>query len=83
MDASRGDFDPDRSTAVPRRCRGVFTEEPRWLDLRWAREKTQLDLRHSRLPATPSNSQAGHEVAPEWRGWPSTWHKLPKQALDI
>ena len=32
-----GDFSED-STAVPPALRGVFTEEPLFLDLRWARD---------------------------------------------
>ncbi len=48
-DCARGDFDPARSTAVPRALLGKFPQEPRWLDLEWAREETQLDLRHSRF----------------------------------
>jgi WD40 repeat protein len=48
-DPTRGDFDWDLSTAVPPALRGKFREEPRHLDLRWAREETDLDLRHSRF----------------------------------
>ncbi len=47
-DAERGDF-ADDSTAVPAALRGVFTEEPLYLDLRWARDEGQLSLRHSRF----------------------------------
>ncbi|MGH2708491.1 MAG: TIR domain-containing protein, partial [Actinomycetota bacterium] len=42
-DRQRGDFDPEHSTAVPDALRSVFVEEPRYLDLRWARTETQLD----------------------------------------
>src|SRR5262249_15441360 len=48
-DPAAGDFDWERSTAVPFALRGVFLEEPRHLDLRWARSETQLDLRHGRF----------------------------------
>jgi len=48
-DADRGDFDRQRSTAVPPALHGVFREEPRHLDLRWARSESELDLRHSRF----------------------------------
>ncbi len=47
-DAERGDF-ADDSTAVPAALRRVFTEEPLYLDLRWARDEGQLSLRHSRF----------------------------------
>jgi hypothetical protein len=42
------DFTAD-SSAVPPALRGVFTEEPLFLDLRWARSDEQLSLRHSRF----------------------------------
>ncbi|MEU8615759.1 TIR domain-containing protein, partial [Actinoplanes sp. NPDC048791] len=48
-DSARGDFDWERSTAVPPALRGVFQEEPRHLDLRWARSESELDLRHGRF----------------------------------
>ena len=44
-----GDFEPGASSALPPALRGVFDEEPRHLDLRWARDETELDLRHSRF----------------------------------
>jgi WD40 repeat protein len=47
-DAARGDFAED-STAVPAALRGVFTEEPFFLDLRWARGSEHLSLHHSRF----------------------------------
>ncbi|HET9517112.1 MAG TPA: TIR domain-containing protein, partial [Actinoplanes sp.] len=47
-DPARGDFTAD-STAVPAALRGVFTEEPLYLDLRWARNDRQVNLRHSRF----------------------------------
>ena len=40
-------FDPAVSTALPPALVGAFREEPRHLDLRWARDQTQLDLRNS------------------------------------
>ncbi|MFC7530339.1 TIR domain-containing protein [Actinoplanes sp. GCM10030250] len=45
-DAELGDLSAD-STAVPDALRGVFAEEPLFLDLRWARDDRQLNLRHS------------------------------------
>ena len=47
-DAERGDFTAD-STAVPEALRGVFAEEPLFLDLRWARDERHLSLQHSRF----------------------------------
>ncbi|GLY93779.1 hypothetical protein Acsp02_10350 [Actinoplanes sp. NBRC 103695] len=42
------DFDAE-STSVPAALRGVFAEEPLYLDLRWARDDRHLSLRHSRF----------------------------------
>ncbi|MDQ1654650.1 MAG: hypothetical protein QOI35_3850, partial [Cryptosporangiaceae bacterium] len=47
-DPARGDFSDD-SSAIPAALRGVFAEEPLLLDLRWARDDQQLNLRHSRF----------------------------------
>jgi WD40 repeat protein len=47
-DNDRKDF-TEESTAVPPALRGVFTEEPFFLDLRWARGSEHLSLHHSRF----------------------------------
>jgi WD40 repeat protein len=47
-DPAAHDFTAD-STAVPEALRGVFAEEPLYLDLRWARDDRHLNLRHSRF----------------------------------
>jgi WD40 repeat protein len=47
-DREYGDFTED-STAVPGALRGVFAEEPLFLDLRWARGSEHLSLQHSRF----------------------------------
>lgn len=47
-DPAAKDFDAD-STSVPPALRGVFAEEPLYLDLRWARDDQHLSLRHSRF----------------------------------
>jgi flagellar biosynthesis GTPase FlhF len=47
-DNATGDFSDD-STAVPGALRGVFAEEPLYLDLRWARDDLHLSLRHARF----------------------------------
>ena len=44
-------FDPAASSALPPALAGAFSEEPAYLDLRWGRDATQLDLRHSRFRA--------------------------------
>lgn len=48
-DPRRGDYDPERSTALPPALAGCFASEPRHLDLTWARTATDLSLRHSRF----------------------------------
>jgi WD40 repeat protein len=61
-----GDFDWDRSTAVPAALRGAFTEEPRHLDLRWARTEAELDLRHSRFRDAMAELAAPmHHMSPQ------------------
>ncbi|MEV6598727.1 TIR domain-containing protein [Actinoplanes sp. NPDC051346] len=47
-DPETRDFTDD-STAVPAALRGVFTEEPLFLDLRWARDDLHLSLQHTRF----------------------------------
>lgn len=38
------DFDWNRTDALPRALKGAFPEEPRWIDLRWARNGNDLTL---------------------------------------
>ncbi|GIF04988.1 TIR domain-containing protein [Actinoplanes siamensis] len=47
-DSAAQDFTAD-STAVPAALRGVFAEEPLFLDLRWARDDLHLSLQHVRF----------------------------------
>jgi WD40 repeat protein len=47
-DAETNDLSAD-STAVPDALRGVFAEEPLFLDLRWAHDDRKLNLRDSRF----------------------------------
>ncbi|BCY08694.1 TIR domain-containing protein [Actinoplanes sp. L3-i22] len=47
-DAAARDF-TEGSTAVPAALRGVFAEEPLFLDLRWARDDLHLSLQHVRF----------------------------------
>jgi WD40 repeat protein len=46
-DSERGDFRPQGSPSLPPALRGAFSEEPRYVDLRWAREEIHLDLRNA------------------------------------
>lgn len=48
-DERAGRLDP--SSSVPPALLEAFSEEPRWVDLRWARVETDLDLRNSRFRA--------------------------------
>jgi uncharacterized protein YjbI with pentapeptide repeats len=41
-DSAEGDFS-ESSTAVPLELRGVFHEEPRWIDLSWAHTQDQIN----------------------------------------
>lgn len=69
-DATAGDFTAE-STAVPVTLRGIVTAEPRHLDLRWARDETDLDLRNSRFRgavadlAAPMHGMAKDELEGE------------------
>jgi WD40 repeat protein len=51
-DETQGDFDWATTTALPPCLRGVFDREPRWIDVRWAREKEQLSLSDARFKAS-------------------------------
>jgi WD40 repeat protein len=53
-----------KGDAVPEELRGVFAEEPRWVDLRWARDEDQLDLKDPRF------ADAVADVASAVRGIP-------------
>ena len=44
-DANRGDFDWERTNAIPRLLGSFFTEEPLWVDFRNAKAQEQLSLR--------------------------------------
>ena len=68
-DARANDLDRTASTAVPAALFGAFTEEPRHLDLRWARHEDHLDLRNGRF------RNAVAELAAPLRG-------VPKEELE-
>jgi WD40 repeat protein len=58
-----GDFTAG-SSAVPEALRGALADEPRHLDLRWARTETDLDLRNTRFRSAVADLAAPmHGVA--------------------
>ena len=57
-DALAGDFDTTRTDALPRPLEGAFSDEPRYLDLRWARGETDLSLRNARFRAAVADLAA-------------------------
>lgn len=67
-DATRNDFDWTQTTALPRSFAGCFAEEPRHVDMRWARSETQLDLNNGRF-----RDQIGEIAAPV--------HGVPKDQI--
>jgi WD40 repeat protein len=48
-DDAAGDFDWDRTTALPHSLAGAFDQEPRYIDLRWARTEEDLSPAHPRF----------------------------------
>lgn len=72
-DGERQDFDHHATTAIPRPLYGAFAEEPRYIDMRWARRDEHLSLEHARfrdvvaelaapLYGKPKDEIAGEEV---------------------
>ncbi|HKP89350.1 MAG TPA: hypothetical protein VJT75_05190 [Thermoleophilaceae bacterium] len=70
-DEDAGDFDWRRTNALPETLRGAFDEEPRYLDLRWARDGDDLALSHPRFReavaelAAPLHGRPKDELASE------------------
>src|SRR6516162_4109341 len=48
-DNARADYAAGASSALPPALAGHFSEEPRFLDMRWAHDETHLDLRNGRF----------------------------------
>jgi WD40 repeat protein len=48
-DRESGDFDWQQSDALPRGLSGVFSAEPLWLDLRWAKQESHLSMNDPRF----------------------------------
>ena len=70
--------------AVPDTLRGVFAEEPRWVDLRWAKDEDQLDLQDPRfadavadvgsaIRGVPKDELASEEVKQHRRTVRTAW----------
>jgi WD40 repeat protein len=45
-DDALGDFDWETTTALPTSLRGAFAQEPRWIDLSWARTAEHVSLKN-------------------------------------
>jgi TIR domain len=59
-----GDLDRN-STAAPAALFGAFREEPRWVDLRFAKTEEQLDLSHPRFAAAIADIAAAMRGVPK------------------
>ena len=68
-DEAAGGFDAAASSALPAALIGAYAAEPKHLDVRWAHEETQLDLRHSQF-----RSEVATLAAPI--------HGMPKEDLE-
>ena len=63
-DDSRNDFAAN-SSAIPPALRSRYKNEPRYLDLRWARSEDELDIRHPRFKSALATLGAPlHDVTP-------------------
>jgi WD40 repeat protein len=78
---SSGDVE---GTAVPEQLQGAFSEEPRWVDMRFARDETDLDLKDPRfadaiadiasaLRRVPKDELASEEVRQHRRTVRTAW----------
>jgi len=63
-DRTLGDFTTE-SSAVPEALRGALADEPRHLDLRWARTETDLDLRNTRFRSSVADLAAPMHGVPK------------------
>jgi WD40 repeat protein len=70
-DPAAGDFDWSRTTALPTSLRGALVDEPRYIDLRWARREEHLSLTDGRFRdcvadlAAPLHHRAKDDLAGE------------------
>ncbi|MEJ2092877.1 MAG: SUMF1/EgtB/PvdO family nonheme iron enzyme [Syntrophobacterales bacterium] len=67
-DDAAGDFDWSRTTALPENLKKTFTQEPLYLDLRWAKQEEHLSLNN------PKFNDAVAELA-------ATLHGRPKDEI--
>ena len=67
-DAAAGDFDYERSTALPDALRGLYRDEPLWIDLRFAHGQRDLSLKN------PAFADAAATLA-------AALHGVPKETL--
>lgn len=67
-DGGAGDFDWQRTTALPPALRGAFAEEPRWIDLRWLTDADHVSQ------ANPRFRECVADVA-------AAIHGVPKDAI--
>ncbi len=90
-DADRGDLDQGSTAAHPALF-GVFTEEPRHVDLTWARSEVQVDPRDGRfldavaelaapLRGVPKDELAGEEVRQHRRTVRTAWTAASTMAV--
>jgi aminopeptidase N len=72
-DIAANDFDWEKTTALPKTIRGKLSEEPLWVDARWANKSEKLDSRNpsfcelvadlsSTLRAIPKDQLIGEDV---------------------
>ncbi|MDQ3698883.1 MAG: WD40 repeat domain-containing protein [Gemmatimonadota bacterium] len=64
-DDAAGDFAWDRTTALPPTLRGVLTEEPRFVDLRWARHEDHISLANARFAEAVADVAAALQGRPK------------------
>ena len=57
-DSARGDFDWERSSALPGALEGVFDDEPLFLDLRWTEGEEALEIQSPRFRAAVADLAA-------------------------
>jgi hypothetical protein len=76
-DEERGDFDWARKPPLPSALRGAFEEEPRWSDLRKAKEQGDLSLRNPAFRAAVADIAASlhHRPWEELEGEDVRQHK--------